>query len=61
MLRMYFLVKFCPYISVFDKVTALLISWECDPRKFYSILDRTSFFDHRVDGKFKKDRGHMTC
>ena len=37
---MYFLVKFCPYMSVFDKVTALLFLWE---------------FDLRIDGKFHYD------
>ena len=39
-LKIYFLVKCYPYISVFDKVTALLILWE---------------FDHRIDGKFHND------
>ena len=39
-LEIYFLVKFRPYISDFDKVTALLILWE---------------FDHRIDGKFHND------
>ena len=29
---MYFLVKFNPYILVFDKFEALLILWECDRR-----------------------------
>ena len=39
-LEIYFLVKFRPYISVFDIVTALLILWE---------------FDHRIDGEFHND------
>ena len=39
-LEIYFLVKFRPYMSVFDKVTALLILWE---------------FDHRIDGEFHND------
>ena len=39
---MHFPVKFRPYISVFDKVTALLILWE---------------FDHRgIEGEFHNDR-----
>ena len=29
-LKMYFPVKFRPYVLVFDKVTALLIMWEYD-------------------------------
>ena len=37
---MYFLVKFRHYISVFDKVTALLILYE---------------FDYRIDVKFHND------
>ena len=37
---MYFLVKVHPYISVFDKVTALLILWE---------------FDRGIDGEFYND------
>ena len=37
---MYFLVKFDPYISVFDKVTAILIFWE---------------FDRRIDIEFHND------
>ena len=37
---MYFLVKFRHYISDFDKVTALLISWE---------------FDRKIDGEFHND------
>ena len=36
-LKIYFLVIFRPYISVFDKVTALLTLWE---------------FDRRIDGEF---------
>ena len=36
-LKMHFHVKFCPYVLVFDKVTALLILWK---------------FDCRIDGKF---------
>ena len=45
-LEMYFLVKFCPYISVFDKVAALLILLE---------------FDHGIDGEFHNDviAGHV--
>ena len=39
-LKMHFPVKFNPYISVFDKVTAFLISWE---------------FDRGIDGKFHND------
>ena len=39
-LKMHFLVKFCPYISVFNKVIVLLILWE---------------FDHRIDGEFYND------
>ena len=34
------MVKFCPYILVFDKLIALLILWE---------------FDHRIDVKFHDD------
>ena len=37
---MHFLVKFRPYISIFDKVTALLILWE---------------FDREIDGEFHND------
>ena len=37
---MYFLVKFRPYISVFDKVTALLNLWK---------------FDREIDGEFHND------
>ena len=39
-LKIYFLVKFLPYISVFDKVTAFLILWE---------------FDSGIDDKFLND------
>ena len=39
-LKMHFLLKFHPYISVFNKVTALLILWE---------------FDRGIDGKFRND------
>ena len=39
-LKMHFPVKFRPYISIFDKVTALLILWE---------------FDRGFDGKFHND------
>ena len=37
---MYFLGKIHPYISVFDKVTALLILWE---------------FEYRIDSKIHND------
>ena len=37
---MHFPEKFCPYISFFDKVTALLILWE---------------FDRGITGKFHND------
>ena len=37
---MHFTVKFRPYISVFDKITTLLIMWE---------------FDRRIDDKFHDD------
>ena len=40
MLEMHFSVKFHPNISIFDKVTALLILWE---------------FDRGIDGKFHND------
>ena len=40
MLEMFFLVKFRPPVSDFDKVTALLILLE---------------FDHRIDGEFYND------
>ena len=35
-----FLLKFRPYISIFDKVTALFILWE---------------FDRKIDGEFHND------
>ena len=38
--KIYYLVKFRPYISVFDKVTTVLILWE---------------FDHRIDSEFHDD------
>ena len=39
-LKIYFLVKFRPYVSVFDKVTALLILWK---------------IHRRIDGEFHND------
>ena len=38
--KIHFLVKFCPYISVFDKVKALLILWE---------------YDREIDGEFHNE------
>ena len=38
-LKIHFPVKFCPYISIFDKVTALLNLWE---------------FDRGIDDEFQK-------
>ena len=40
MLKMHFPVKFRPCISIFDKVTTLLILWE---------------FDRGIDGEFHND------